>query len=87
MCFSHLGVFLISVIPLTTENTENKTTPNICKITVHEHKGNVFFLQPLQSNESFLGRFLQTKFLFQCWIVLRGKTMGKFASERPKEVT
>ena len=32
--FSHLGVFLISVKPLTTENTENKTTPKICKITV-----------------------------------------------------
>ena len=29
MCFSHLGVFLISVKPLTTENTENKTTPKI----------------------------------------------------------
>ena len=26
--------FLISVKPLTTENTENKTTPKICKITV-----------------------------------------------------
>ena len=35
MCFSHLGVFLISVKPLTTENTENKTTPKICKITVY----------------------------------------------------
>ena len=34
MCFSHLGVFLISVKPLTTENTENKTTSKICKITV-----------------------------------------------------
>ena len=34
MCFAHLGVFLISVKPLTTENTENKTTPKICKITV-----------------------------------------------------
>ena len=34
MCFSNLGVFLISVKPLTTENTENKTTPKICKITV-----------------------------------------------------
>ena len=33
MCFSHLGIFLISVKPLTTENTENKTTPKICKIT------------------------------------------------------
>ena len=32
--FSHLGVFFISVKPLTTENTENKTTPKICKITV-----------------------------------------------------
>ena len=30
MCFSHLGVFLISVKPLT---TENKTAPEICKIT------------------------------------------------------
>ena len=28
-CFSHLGVFLISVKPLTTENTENKTTTEI----------------------------------------------------------
>ena len=36
MYFSHLGVSLISVKPLTTENTENKTTPNICKITVNE---------------------------------------------------
>ena len=34
MYFSHLGVSLISVKPLTTENTENKTTPKICKITV-----------------------------------------------------
>ena len=34
MYFPHLGVFLISVKPLTTENTENKTTPKICKITV-----------------------------------------------------
>ena len=34
MCFSHLGVSLISVKPLTTENTEKKTTPKICKITV-----------------------------------------------------
>ena len=34
MCFSHLGVFLISVKPSTTENTENKTTPKICKITI-----------------------------------------------------
>ena len=29
-----IGVFLISVKPLTTENTENNTTPKICKITV-----------------------------------------------------
>ena len=35
MHFSHLGVFLISVKPLTTEITENKTTPKICKITVN----------------------------------------------------
>ena len=34
MCFSHLGVFLMSVKPLTTENTKNKTLPKICKITV-----------------------------------------------------
>ena len=34
MCFSHLGVFLISAKPLTTENTESKTTPKIYKITV-----------------------------------------------------
>ena len=34
MYLSHLGVFLFSVKPLTTENTENKTTPKICKITV-----------------------------------------------------
>ena len=33
--FSHLGVFLISVKPLT---TENKTTPKICKITVFGDK-------------------------------------------------
>ena len=31
---SPIGVFLISVKPLTAENTENKTTPKICKITV-----------------------------------------------------
>ena len=36
MYFSHLGVSLISVKPLTTENTENKTTPKISKITVRE---------------------------------------------------
>ena len=29
--FSHSGIFLISVKPLTTENSENKTTPKICK--------------------------------------------------------
>ena len=29
--FSHLGVFK----PVTTENTRNKTTPKICKITVY----------------------------------------------------
>ena len=34
MCFSNLGVFLNLVKPLSTENTENKTTPKICKITV-----------------------------------------------------
>ena len=34
MSFSHLGVFLISVKPLATEKTENKTTPKVCKITV-----------------------------------------------------
>ena len=39
MQFSYLGVFLISVKSLTTENTENKTTPKICKITVTERKG------------------------------------------------
>ena len=32
--FSLLGVFLISVKPLTTEITENKTIPKFCKITV-----------------------------------------------------
>ena len=32
MCFLHLGVFLISVKPLTTENTENNTSPKICKL-------------------------------------------------------
>ena len=32
--FSHLGVFLISVKPLTTENTENKTTQKICKLQI-----------------------------------------------------
>ena len=31
--FPILGVFLILVKPLTTENTENKITPKICKIT------------------------------------------------------
>ena len=36
MYFSHLGVYLISVKPLTTENTENKTTPKISKITVSQ---------------------------------------------------
>ena len=36
MCFSHLGVFLILVKPMTTEITENKTTPKICKLTVVE---------------------------------------------------
>ena len=34
MYFSHLGVFLISIKPLTTENNENETTPKICQITV-----------------------------------------------------
>ena len=34
MYFYLLGVFLISVKALTTEITENKTTPKICKITV-----------------------------------------------------
>ena len=34
MYFSLLGVFLISVKPLTTEITENKTTLKFCKITV-----------------------------------------------------
>ena len=34
MYFSHLGVSFISVKPLTSENTENKTTPKIYKITV-----------------------------------------------------
>ena len=34
MHFSRLGVFLISVKPLTTENTKNKTTQKICKVTV-----------------------------------------------------
>ena len=33
MYFSHLGVFLVSVKPLTIENTENKSKPNMCKIT------------------------------------------------------
>ena len=37
--FSHLGVFLISVKPLTTGNTENKTTPKIFKITVSTLQG------------------------------------------------
>ena len=32
-CF-HLGVFLISVKPLSTEITENKTTLKVCKFTV-----------------------------------------------------
>ena len=35
--FFPLGVFLISVKTLTTEITENKTTPKICKITVLWH--------------------------------------------------
>ena len=35
MYFYHLGVFLTSVKTLTTEITENKTTPKFCKITVH----------------------------------------------------
>ena len=35
MYVSHSGVFLISVKPMTTENTKNKTTPKICKITVY----------------------------------------------------
>ena len=34
MYFSHLSVFLISVKPLTTEITEDKTAPKFCKITV-----------------------------------------------------
>ena len=33
--FSHFGVFLISVKPLTTESTENKTTPKIVKLQYH----------------------------------------------------
>ena len=38
MHFLILG-FLILVKPLTTENTENKTTPKICKITVYRLDG------------------------------------------------
>ena len=34
MYFPHLGVFFISVKPVTTENTEDKTTPKFSKITV-----------------------------------------------------
>ena len=34
MHFCYLGVFLISVKPLTTVKTEYKTTPKVCKITV-----------------------------------------------------
>ena len=37
MYFSHLGVFLISVKPLTTEITENKTTPKSPKIKLHRN--------------------------------------------------
>ena len=33
MYFTNFGVFLISVKPLTTENTKNKTAPKFCKIT------------------------------------------------------
>ena len=32
--FSHLGLFFISVKPLTTEHTKHKTTTKICKVTV-----------------------------------------------------
>ena len=57
MCFSHLDVFLISVKPLTTENTENKTTPKICKITV---AGN--FRQRKISSKATVGQFIRNLF-------------------------
>ena len=41
MYFSQLGVVLISVKPLTTEITENKTTPKFCKITVFTYYGSL----------------------------------------------
>ena len=53
MCFSHLGVFLISVKPLTTENTKNKTTPKICKITVMATRS-TFQLDRLLAERSIL---------------------------------
>ena len=54
MCFSHLGVFLISVKPLTTENTENKTAPKICKITVCVRSQ---FILSREGGEGFLPRW------------------------------
>ena len=39
--FSHLGVFLISVKPLTIENTENKTTLKIVKLQYSEQRRGV----------------------------------------------
>ena len=48
MCISHLGVFLISVKPLTTKNTEIKATPNICK-NYSSHQQSIYFLLQLMS--------------------------------------
>ena len=39
MYYSLLGVFFILVKALATENTENNTTPKICKITVLKTTG------------------------------------------------
>ena len=71
MYFSHLGVFLISVKPLATEITENKTAPKICKITVAflhrscllcEHR------QPRSVKVSFFGvwHYCRSFFFFLC---------------------
>ena len=91
MHFSYLGVFLVSVKPLATENAENKTTPKICKITVFPIRSHqkYFLFRVARVEKDRVGRSVRNFFgalKFWPWLVLSTHQMLNNSVAHPFQI-